>query len=265
MTIQEMIDKAVADGYSAENAEAKVCQDIVLKGIADSSLSRNATIKGGVVMRSLSKNARRATQDLDIDFIKYSLEDESVQRFIQKINCVSGIVIELTGEIKELKQQDYRGKRVFVKITDETGDSITSKIDFGVHRLMELSQEEYCFDIAFSKEGACLLINTKEQMFTEKLKPLLRFGTISTRYKDIFDIWYLSKTIDKAALKNSIRLMIFEDEKMREKSMQDILQRVEEVLTDNDYVKTLKKSGKNWTDKDDDDVILETIQYIKAL
>ena len=265
MTIQEMIDKAVADGYSAENAEAKVCQDIVLKGIADSSLSRNATIKGGVVMRSLSKNARRATQDLDIDFIKYSLEDESVQRFIQKINCVSGIVIELTGEIKELKQQDYRGKRVFAKITDETGDSITSKIDFGVHRLMELSQEEYCFDIAFSKEGACLLINTKEQMFTEKLKSLLRFGTISTRYKDIFDIWYLSKTIDKAALKNSIRLMIFEDEKMREKSMQDILQRVEEVLTDNDYVNTLKKSGKNWTDKDDDDVILETIQYIKAL
>lgn len=265
MTIQEMIDKAVADGYSAENAEAKVCQDIVLKGIADSSLSRNATIKGGVVMRSLSKNARRATQDLDIDFIKYSLEDESVQRFIQKINCVSGIIIELTGEIKELKQQDYRGKRVFVKITDETGDSITSKIDFGVHRLMELSQEEYCFDIAFSKEGACLLINTKEQMFTEKLKSLLRFGTISTRYKDIFDIWYLSKTINKAALKNSIRLMIFEDEKMREKSMQDILQRVEEVLTDNDYVKTLKKSGKNWTDKDDDDVILETIQYIKAL
>lgn len=84
MTIQEMTDKAVADGYSAENAEAKVCQDIVLKGIADSSLSRNATIKGGVVMRSLSKNARRATQDLDIDFIKYSLEDESVQRFIQK-------------------------------------------------------------------------------------------------------------------------------------------------------------------------------------
>ena len=265
MTIQEMIDNAVAEGYSTENAEAKVCQDIVLKGIADSSLSRNATIKGGVVMRSLSQNARRATQDLDIDFIKYSIGDESIQSFIQKINCVPGVSIELTGEIKELKQQDYRGKRVFVQITDKSGDHIISKIDFGVHKLIELSQEEYCFDIAFSKEGACLLINTKEQMLTEKLRSLLRFGTISTRYKDIFDIWYLSKIIDKADLKKCIQLLILEDDKMREKSMQDIFYRVNEVLSDSDFVKNLKMSGKNWTNNDDNDVIRETKQFIETL
>ncbi|MDO5331664.1 MAG: nucleotidyl transferase AbiEii/AbiGii toxin family protein [Bacillota bacterium] len=265
MTIQEMIDKVIAEGYSAENTDAKVCQDIVLKGIADSSLSRNATIKGGVVMRSLSKNARRATQDLDIDFIKYSLGDESVQRFIRQINCVPGITIEQIGEIKELKQQDYHGKRVFVKITDGTGDSITSKIDLGVHKLMEISQEEYCFDIAFSKDGACLLINTKEQMLTEKLRSLLRFGTISTRYKDIFDMWYLSKMVDKDLLKECVRLMIFEDETMREKSMRDIVNRVEEVLSDVEYVTTLKSSKKNWTDANDDTVISETLRFIKSL
>ena len=43
--------------------------------IAGSSLNRNVTIKGGVVMRSKTKNIRRATQDLDIDFIRYSLAD----------------------------------------------------------------------------------------------------------------------------------------------------------------------------------------------
>ena len=32
------------DGYSQVNAEAKVCQDIVLKAISESSLSRNVTI-----------------------------------------------------------------------------------------------------------------------------------------------------------------------------------------------------------------------------
>ncbi len=41
------------DGYSEVNAEAKVCQDVVLKAISNSSLSRNVTIKGGVVMRSI--------------------------------------------------------------------------------------------------------------------------------------------------------------------------------------------------------------------
>jgi len=45
----------------------------VLKAIAESGMGRNATIKGGVVMRSISKNARRATQDLYLDFIRFKL------------------------------------------------------------------------------------------------------------------------------------------------------------------------------------------------
>lgn len=61
------------DGYSEVNAEAKVCQDVVLKAISNTSLSRNVTIKGGVVMRSITGSTRRATQDMDLDFIRYSL------------------------------------------------------------------------------------------------------------------------------------------------------------------------------------------------
>ena len=38
-------------------------------------------------------------------------------------------------------------------------------------------------------------INSKEQMFTEKLRSLLKFGPNSTRYKDIFDMVYLSGKI----------------------------------------------------------------------
>ena len=35
-----------------------------------------------------------------------------------------------------------------------------------------------------------LLGNTNEQMVTEKMRSLLRFGARSTRYKDVFDIYY---------------------------------------------------------------------------
>lgn len=69
-------------GYSEANASAKICQDLLLKAISDSTLSKNVTIKDGVVMRSKTKNIRRATQDLDIDFIKYSLSDSSIDLFI---------------------------------------------------------------------------------------------------------------------------------------------------------------------------------------
>ncbi len=265
MTLEEMIHAAAAEGYSSENAEAKVCQDLILKGIAGSSLSRNATIKGGVVMRSISGNVRRATQDLDIDFIKYSLDDASVARFLEKINCVPGIEIKQIREIQELKQQDYHGKRVFVKITDETGDSIESKIDFGVHKMAEIAQEEFCFDIACFENGANLLINTKEQMYAEKLRSLLRFGTISTRYKDIFDLWYLAKFVNLEQVRACVRLMILDDKKMREQSVHDIVSRTERILTDKEYLSKLEKSGKNWTEETLDQIVSDIISFVHAL
>lgn len=77
-----------------------------------------------------------------------------------------------------------------VHIKDTHGNLIESKIDLGVHKHMEIEQEEYCFDIAFDDEGASLLINTREQMFAEKLRSLLKFGTFSTRYKDVYDMYY---------------------------------------------------------------------------
>ena len=116
--LPEYKEEIMAQGYSSADAEARLCQDIVLKALSNSSLSRNVTIKGGVVMRSLSGDARRATQDMDIDFIRYSLSDDSIDLFIKKINCLPGLTIERTGNITELKQQDYHGKRIFVIISD---------------------------------------------------------------------------------------------------------------------------------------------------
>lgn len=64
MNLEKMAEKYRDAGYSERNADARVCQDIVLKAIARSNLGRNVTIKGGVVMRSITGNVRRATKTL---------------------------------------------------------------------------------------------------------------------------------------------------------------------------------------------------------
>jgi hypothetical protein len=118
-------------------------------------------------MRSITGNVRRATQDMDIDFIRYSLSDESIDIFIQKINCLPDITIERMGKITELNQQDYHGKSVKILITDQNGASIESKIDLGVHKRLEIEQEEYCFNIAYGNEGASLLICLESYIFSD--------------------------------------------------------------------------------------------------
>lgn len=162
MNIHEQIDRIKAEGYNEANAEAKLCQDVILQLISKSALCRNCTIKGGVVMRSISQNARRATQDMDIDFIRYSLDERLIRNFIDTLNGIGEASINIIGKIEELKQQDYHGKRVHIEIEDGTGTKLVSKIDFGVHTKLTIEQDEYCFDIGFDDEGASLLINSKE-------------------------------------------------------------------------------------------------------
>lgn len=249
-TLPEYREEIIASGYNEADANARLCQDIILKALASSSLSRNATIKGGVVMRSISGDARRATQDMDIDFIRYSLSDEAIDVFINKINCLPGLLIKRTGSITELKQQDYHGKRVFVIISDDEGNQISSKIDLGVHKHLDISQEEYCFDIYIDDEGASLLMNSVEQMFTEKLRSLLKFGQFSTRLKDIFDLFYLTDKVSIPKLRDCFRVYIYDDPGMRENTIDDIRKRVKRVFSDDTYMSTLKSTDKNWIEKD---------------
>ena len=108
MNLMDEVERIKQEGYSEANAEAKLCQDIIVKAISQSSFKRNVTIKGGVVMRSLSGNARRATQDLDLDFIKTSISEDSIKLFVEKLNCLDGIHLKIVAPIEKLKHQDYQ-------------------------------------------------------------------------------------------------------------------------------------------------------------
>lgn len=265
MKIQSMIDEVILLGYSMQDARAKVCQDIILQAIASSALSRTVTIKGGVVMREITHNIRRSTQDIDIDFIRYSLSDESIDNFINTINCLPDISIKRIGEIIELNQQDYHGKSIKIVISDNNGTLLQSKIDFGVHRYLKIDQEEYCFDISNSVEGASLLINSIEQMFTEKLKSLLKFGTFSTRYKDIYDMYYCCNKLNIDKLKACIYTYIYLDSKMRENNIHAIINRVTKIFNNQEYKIRVDNSDKRWLDEPIDNIVTTILLFLNKL
>lgn len=183
-------------------------------------------------MRSLTNNNRRATRDIDLDFIQYSIEEESIREFIKKLDCIQGMKWEIVGDIEELRHQDYHGKSIKVRITDEEGTYVESKMDIGVHKHLELEQEEYCFDVCMDDKGVSLLKNSKEQSITEKLRAMLIFGVNDKRHKDIYDVYYLKDYVDSGKLLQYINILIFNDSLMREMSMEDIIRRVESSFKD---------------------------------
>lgn len=219
-------------------------------------------------MHSISKDLRRATRDMDLDFIKYSLEDNSIIRFIEELSNVDdGIKIKIDGEIKELHHQDYDGKRVNIELFDKYGNKLKTKLDIGVHKLLDIKQDEYCFDLSIINKNANLLINSKEQIFVEKIKSLLKLGFRSTRYKDLFDFYYLiNKTeLDKEKLMNCFNILIFKDETMRENNIKDVVNRLQMTFNSNAYRNHLSNPKNNWLDITVDDAIMSVLKYIKSL
>ena len=217
-------------------------------------------------MHNISHDKRRATRDLDLDFIKYSLDDSSIKLFIDELNKNNkNLILNIVGKIKELKQQDYHGKRVYIEIRDLYNNIIRTKIDFGVHKLFEIEQDEYYFDINNNKFA--LLINSKEQIFTEKLKSLLKMGIRSTRYKDLFDFYYLIKysNLDKDKLLNCIDLIIFKDESMKEKNIDDIYNRLNKIYNSEKYLINLENPKVNWLDISTTIAITDVLDYILKL
>jgi predicted nucleotidyltransferase component of viral defense system len=267
MKLIEIIKRYQDEGYSALMAESKACQDVMLRNIAKSRHKDNVAVKGGVVMRSFSHSRRRATRDIDFDFIHYPLTKKAVLNFLDEISDEEFSISAKENEIEELHQQDYRGLRVQASIEDPEGNSLRLKLDIGVHNHLDVPQMEYFFDIDAFEGGVSLLVNTPEQIFVEKLKSLLKHGFRSTRYKDVFDFYFLitERRLDKQRLKALVKEFIFDDPGMREKSFSDIAGRVERTFKNPEYSRNIQNAKAAWLDVEPSLAMDGVLAYLRSL
>ena len=266
MNLNNIFNSYLSNGYSNANAISKTCQDIILSKISKSNLDRNLTIKGGVVMMAISKDKRRATQDLDIDFIRYSLDNSSIEAFIENLND-NDVKIKITAPIKKLHHQDYDGKRVFIEISDNFGNNFSTKLDIGAHKNMDIEQDELCFDLSDFSNNVTLLANSKEQICVEKIKSLLKFGITSTRYKDILDIYYLinDNKFDKRRFLKYLDKLIIKDNIIDENSIDEIKKNLELILSNESFKAMINLAKNNWLELSIDDAINSILHFISSL
>ena len=101
----------------------------------------------------------------------------------------------------------------------------------------------------------------------EKLKSLLKFGITSTRFKDIFDFYYLiyNENLDKDKLIKYIDILIFKDGNMREHTMEDISKRLSSILNNSRFQSRINTANNNWLEMPIEDVTESILNYFEGL
>lgn len=264
MDLRQIRDAYIDDGLDFQNATARTCRDVVLTLISVSSMAEHVTVKGGVVMQQVSGDRRRATRDLDLDFVRYPMTDDGIRSFIRTLcPAGAGVQLEIVGPIEDLKHQDYHGKRVRLRITDSLGAYMETKLDLGVHVSLSLEQQELWFDTALQDEGVALMANSKEQVCAEKLRSLLRIGAASTRFKDVFDVYYLlcCEGVDAGALNSAMHVLVYDATDMREGGPSDVRARLSRVFNDRRFRRNLGNARNNWLGASVEKVIAGILRY----
>jgi len=101
----------------------------------------------------------------------------------------------------------------------------------------------------------------------EKLKSLLKFGIRTTRYKDIFDIYYLINNayINKEELLYIIHSLIINDNTMKESNLNDIIKNLKITINNNIFIHNLSDARNNWLGIPVNEVINSVVIYFENL
>lgn len=262
-TLKELIDKAIGEGMSKNQSEFYACQQIILNKISKSELADNVLIKGGVVMFNLSKNIRRTTSDLDFDFIRYDISIDSIKEFVRLLNKYDVDKKIKLINVSSLHQDDYKGKRVKLLVSDSTY-KVKFKLDIGVHTLFEVSQQTMCF--TFDENSVFLKVNPPEQIFIEKLYSLLKHKEFSTRFKDIFDMYYLINNglLDKSLTKRCIDIF---SSKHKDNSLEisNIYKTLKEIFSNPIYIENMRSSLDKWIDVSETKMFQVILDFIYSI
>ena len=267
MTIKGLVNDCVSKGIKLKDARNLVAEEIIIKKIASSDLVERVTFKGGIIMYSVSKSDRRVTQDLDFDLIGYSIEKESIELFIRQLNKTNdGFNVYIVGDIEELHQQNYKGVRVNTIIKDLEGQKLRLKLDIGVHTHKAIEQDRIAFCFGTTGGSLSIKVNPLEQVFAEKMLSLARLGVISTRYKDIYDFYYLIKECSISPEKvDEILLLFISKSNKAPFNISDLKKRITKTLNDKAFIERVQASESGWLNISYDDMKKTILDFVELL
>jgi len=268
MTLIDLVKLMRNDGFNQNRARVKVCQEVFMMKLSMSHYKESVLFKGGTIMYQLSKEIRRSTEDVDIDVIKLSITNQNLIDILNEIgsidtgNGVTFTVIE--NQISALKHESYEDKRVILLFKDQSDNALKLKLDKGIHTNYHIRQSSIVFDLVSSDDGIELLANPVEQMIVEKTSSFIVFGILSTRIKDLYDIFYLISNHEYSKIKviKIVEALFINTKQI--KSLNQYVGMMNELLQSEMLVNNMARSD-NWTGSDLSSIISNLNNFFSSL
>ena len=174
--------------------------------------------------------------------------------------------MSIFGTILELRQDDYRGKRVYLDISDGSiRKPVRTKLDIGVHTHNDLRQVERRFSALAEERRATLYSSSCEQMFAEKLLSLIRHGVMSTRTKDVFDLYYLSGMVSRRKLKRFVDAMILRNRRCPLREPTRIIDSIARTFSSRRFLRDMASPRSNWLGLPPKEVSEHVLVYLRKV
>lgn len=169
----------------------------LLERLSMSPYKETFILKGGMLVAALVGIGNRSTMDIDATVRAFSLNEENLKKALGEICAISlddGVNIRILSTCPIRKDDVYGGLRISLEavydaiktpftIDVTAGDVITPKaVWYKFHGMLDETVE---FEI---------LAYNIETVIAEKCETILRRGALSTRPRDFYDVYILSKT-----------------------------------------------------------------------
>lgn len=185
--------KAIAKkhGIMAQEVMQMYLFERFLARLERSEYADRFVLKGGLLISSLIGVENRTTMDMDATLQAISLDEENISRMISDIcsigcdDCVL-FVFESVEPIRE--DDDYGGLRVHIRSRFGRMDT-PMKIDLTTGDAITPGAIEYLFPMMFDEGSLHVMSYPLATCVAEKYEALVKRGTLTTRARDLYDIY----------------------------------------------------------------------------
>lgn len=167
----------------------------LLERMACSAFKDNFVLKGGMLIASMVGLGSRSTMDMDTLIIGKTLNEDGVLFIIGEIIRVKlddGAEFSIQGIESIQEGADYPGYRVSIKASyAKTWQML--KIDVTTGNEVVPKKIEHSFKLMFDNRSIEIWAYNLEMILAEKFETIVTRGVASTRMRDYYDVYILTK------------------------------------------------------------------------